>query len=68
MEVISCGGISPESKAPSVLQTFYVHLRSFGVFLSVREVIEKGNDFTFLVTSPSNLLYEADSKPEPLPG
>lgn len=68
MEVTSCDGISPESKAPGILQTFHVHLKSFCVFLSVREIIEKGNDFTFLVNSPSNLLYEADSKPEPLSG
>lgn len=68
MEVISCGDTSPESKAPGILQTFHVHLRSFCVFSSVREVTQKGNDFTFLVNSPSNLLYEADSKPEPLSG
>lgn len=68
MEVISRGDISPESKVPSILQTFHVHLRSFCIFSSVREVTEKGNDFTFLVTIPSNLLYEADSKPEPLSG
>lgn len=68
MEVTSCDDISPESKAPGILQTFHVHLKSFCVFLSVREITEKGNDFTFLVNSPSNLLYEADSKPEPLSG
>lgn len=68
MEVISCGDISSESKAPDILQTFHVHLRRFCVFSSVREVTEKGNYFTFLVNSPSNLLYEADSKPEPLSG
>lgn len=68
MVVFSCGDISPESKAHGILQTVHVHLRSFCVCSSVRVVTEKGNDFTFLVTGPSTLLYEADSKPEPLSG
>lgn len=68
MGVTSCGDISSEAKAPGILQTFHIHFRSFCGFWSVREVTEKGNDFTFSVNSPSNLLYEADSKPEPRSG
>lgn len=68
MEVTSCGDISSAAKASGILQAVHVHLRSFCVFQSVREVTEEGNDFTFSVNSPSNLLYEADSKPEPLSG
>lgn len=68
MEVTSFGDISSVAKAPGISLTFHIHFRCFCGFWSVREVTEKGNDFTFSVNSPSNLLYEADSKPEPLSG
>lgn len=68
MEINICHHISIESEALDILQTFHVHLSSFCIYRSVREVRKKGNDFTFLVINPSVLFYEADSKPEPLSG